>query len=142
MKVSSMLATKQAEVITITPEKTVKTAVQILNQHNIGALVVLDATGKLAGILSERDVIRVAGERDDVFSLTVGDVMTHNVITGTPEDDVMSIANTMTEKRFRHLPIMKDDELVGIISIGDVLKTQRDQYRGERNTLETQIMAD
>lgn len=142
MKVSTILSTKQRDVITIQPEETVKTAVATLTKHNIGALVVVDDAGQLTGILSERDVIRVASETDDVLTLTVADVMTRDVITGTPQDDVMSVASTMTEKRFRHLPIVKDNELIGIISIGDLMKAQRDQYRGERNTLETQIMAD
>jgi CBS domain-containing protein len=67
--------------------------------------------------------------------------MTRNVIIGVPQDDIISVVNTMTEKRFRHLPIMQDDKLIGIISIGDILKAQRDTYRGEIDTLETQIMA-
>lgn len=142
MKVSTILSTKQHDVITIRPEETVKTAVATLTKHNIGALIVVDDAGQLTGILSERDVIRVASETDDVLTLTVADVMTRDVITGTPQDDVMSVASTMTEKRFRHLPIVKDNELIGIVSIGDLMKAQRDQYRGERNTLETQIMAD
>jgi CBS domain-containing protein len=67
--------------------------------------------------------------------------MTKEVITGVPEDDIMSVVHTMTERRFRHLPIVDADQLIGVISIGDILKAQRDMYRGEIDTLETQILA-
>jgi CBS domain-containing protein len=67
--------------------------------------------------------------------------MTRQVVIGMPQDDVISVAHTMLERRFRHLPIMEEEKLVGIISIGDVLKTQRDAYKGEVETLETQIIA-
>jgi predicted transcriptional regulator len=70
------------------------------------------------------------------------DIMTKKVIVAMPQDDVISVAHTMTEKRFRHLPILDGDKLIGIISIGDILKAQRDQYLGEIDTLETQIMAE
>jgi CBS domain-containing protein len=68
--------------------------------------------------------------------------MTKNVITGLPQDDIKSVANTMTERRIRHIPIVEQGKLVGIISIGDVVKAQRDQYKGEIDTLQTQILAD
>jgi CBS domain-containing protein len=84
----------------------------------------------------------MAAQREDVTGLAVADVMTRKVVIGVPEDDIISVAHTMTEKRFRHLPVIDEDRLVGIISIGDILKAQRDQYRGEIDTLETQIMAD
>ena len=117
-------------------------AIGMMADNNIGALVVTNNVGRVVGIISERDIVRTAIQRDDVFDLAVADVMTREVIIGLPEDDVISVAHTMTEKRFRHLPILEQGELVGIISIGDILKAQRDQYRGEIDTLETQIMAD
>jgi CBS domain-containing protein len=142
MKVSRILSTRGPGVHTIRPEQTLREVIQLLAQYNIGALVVVDADGKLVGIISERDVIRQAAQREDVFSLTVEAVMTRKVITGTPQDDLISIAHTMTERRFRHLPILDRGQLVGLISIGDVLKTQRDEYRGEIDTLETQMLAE
>lgn len=142
MKISSILATKSHEIITIGPEQTLQEVVQILVQHNIGALPVLDETGKLVGIISERDVIRHIAGAGGIEQTAVQHVMTRKVIVGVPQDDVMSVAHTMTENRFRHFPIVDGDRLIGIISIGDILKSQRDTYRGEIDTLETQIMAD
>lgn len=142
MKVSHILASKTGELVTITPEQTIKTAVKQLVERNIGALLVVDDNGNLVGILSERDIIRWSSQTDDVLKMSVAEVMTRNVVTGLPQDDLMSVANTMTERRFRHLPIMDGGKLIGIISIGDVLKAQRDKYRGEIDTLETQLMAD
>lgn len=141
MKVNSILSTKGRQVVTIHPEQSIRDAVMLLSSHNIGALVVVDQDGRLAGIISERDVIRRGAADENIFSLPVGEVMTKKVITGVPQDDLFSVAHTMTERRFRHLPIIDNDKLVGIISIGDVLKAQRDQYRGEIDTLETQILA-
>lgn len=142
MKLMRILATKTGDVITIHPERQIREAVQLLAEYNIGALVVVDEKDKPVGILSERDIVRRAVENEDVFSERVQDIMTKRVIIGMPQDDLYSVINTMTEKRFRHLPIMDEGRLIGIISIGDVLKAQRDAYQGEIDTLETQIMAD
>ncbi|MBP7998363.1 MAG: CBS domain-containing protein [Chloroflexi bacterium] len=142
MKVQLILATKVKGVITITPEKTLKDAAALLAQHRIGVLIVLNETGQISGILSERDIIREAAHNDQVLSQTVSHVMTQNVITGTPDDDIYSVAHLMTERRFRHLPILDEGQLVGLISIGDIMKAQRDAYRGEVNTLEMQLLAD
>jgi CBS domain-containing protein len=145
MNVRQILASKGmgvARVITIRPEQQVREAVASLSKHRIGALVVVNNEGRPVGIISERDIVRYAAESENVFSRLVGDIMTRRVITGIPQDEVASVAHTMTEGRFRHLPIMEGDQLVGIISIGDILKAERDAYRGEIDTLETQIMAD
>ena len=141
MKINNILTTKGSEIITIRPEQAISEAVASLAKHNIGALVVVDADGDLKGIISERDIVRTAAARKNIFELPVSEVMTKRVIVGVPEDDVISVAHTMTEKRFRHLPIVDGDKLVGIISSGDILKAQRDQYLGEIDTLETQILA-
>src|SRR4029434_9070398 len=108
----------------------------------IGALVVLDDARQLIGILSERDIIRAAPMNEAIFSQLVSEVMTREIITAVPQDDLMSVANTMTEMRIRHLPVVDQGRLVGIVSIGDVVKAQRDQYRGEVETLQTQLLAD
>lgn len=143
MKVQRLLATKSGSVLTIRPEQPIRDAVTLLARHNIGALVVV-AAGEEApvGIISERDIIRRAAENENLFSQPVQAIMTREVITGMPQDDVYSVMHTMTERRFRHLPVVDEGKLVGIISIGDVLKAQRDEYRGEIDTLETQILAD
>lgn len=142
MKVRLILAKKGMNVITITPNKEIRQAVALLTEKNIGALVVVDEQHQPVGILSERDIIRQAASDEGVFSMKVADLMTTKVITGLPNDDAFSIAHTMTEKRFRHMPIMEEGKLVGIVSIGDIMKAERNRYRGEIDTLETQIMAD
>lgn len=142
MKVSRILAQKPHKIISIGAEEEIRSAVKMLAEHRIGALVVVDDSSKLIGILSERDVVRKASQDEDVFSIRVGDVMTKNVRVGLPQDDIMSVAHTMTEGRFRHLPIVDENyNLLGMISIGDVMKAQRDAYRGEIDTLEMQVMA-
>jgi CBS domain-containing protein len=142
MNIKGILATKSRNVFTIGPGQTLAEAVEMLARHNIGALVVTDFDGRVVGIISERDIIHEAAKSREIFSVKVSDIMTREVIVGLPEDDVMSVAHTMTERRFRHIPILDGEELIGIISIGDLLKAQRDQYQGEIDTLETQIMAD
>jgi CBS domain-containing protein len=142
MKVRQILASKGTNVITIQPEQQVREAVAKLVEHRIGALVVVDDQTMPIGIVSERDIIRQAAMTEEVFSQRVGEIMTRDVITGIPQDDIASVAHTMTERRFRHLPIMDEGKLIGIISIGDVLKAERNEYRGEIDTLETQILAD
>lgn len=140
MNVKRILATKGMNVITITADKTLKDAATLLSKQNIGALVVVNQAYKPIGILSERDIVRRAAQQDDVLQLTVGEVMTKDLITGMPQDDLDSVATTMTQRRFRHLPIVDKDKLVGIITLGDIVKAQRDDYRGEVNTLQTQIL--
>lgn len=142
MNIASLLATKSGSPITIRPEQSVREAVALLSRHNIGALIVVDATGTPVGIVSERDIVREAARNEQLFTRTVGDIMTKDVITALPQDDLISVANTMTERRIRHLPVVDGGKLVGIVSIGDVVKAQRDKYRGEVETLETQILAD
>jgi CBS domain-containing protein len=142
MSIKGILATKSRKVFTINPGQTLAEAVDSLAEHNVGALVVIDAEGKVVGIISERDIIHQAAVNRKFFSLKVSDTMTSEVIVGLPEDDVMSVAHTMTERRFRHIPILDGEKLIGIISIGDLLKAQRDQYLGQIDTLETQITAD
>jgi CBS domain-containing protein len=143
MKVMRILATKSGPVITIHPDQPVRDAVALLTRHNIGALVVMgEESDNPVGIISERDIIRRAAENEDVFSEPVSDLMTRKVVTGVPQDDLISVMHTMTEGRFRHLPVVDNGKLIGMISIGDILKTQRDEYRGEIDTLETQLLAD
>ena len=142
MNIQNILATKGAHVVTIHPEQTVREALLLFIRHNIGALVVLDDAGQLIGLLSERDIIRAAPMNEAIFSRPVREVMTREPITAVPQDDLMSVANTMTEMRIRHLLVVDQGRLVGIVSIGDVVKAQRDEYRGEVETLQTQLLAE
>ncbi len=140
MKVRTILATKGTKVITIHPEQSLEEAARLMAEHNIGALVVVDEAGHPVGIVSERDIVRAVAK--GILSGLVSQLMTKDVVIGLPQDDLISVAHTMTEKRFRHLPIMEHGALVGIVSIRDVVESQRDQYQGEIDTLQTQIIAD
>ncbi len=142
MKVRNILATKKGRLITIGSDELVRRAIVLLVENRIGVLPVVDAGGDLVGILSERDIIRTAASDEALFGRPVAEIMTKEVIVGMPQDDVLAVAHTMLEKRFRHLPIMDEGELIGIISIGDVLKIQRDALSGEVDTLETRIIAE
>ncbi len=139
MNISHVLARKGAGVITIRPKQSIREALGALAQHNIGALVVVEAETRPVGILSERDIVREAVRDEKVFDRAVRDLMTTDVIVAAPEDDLKAVAHTMTEKRIRHLPVVTEGRLVGIVSIGDVVKAQRDAYEGEVATLEMRI---
>lgn len=143
MTIASLLARKGVKVVTVEPEQQIRRALALLAEHNIGALVVVDVGGRPIGILSERDIVRAA-VRDErgVFDKPVSALMTRNVIVGVPQDDLTSVGATMTERRIRHLPVVEQGRLVGIISIGDVVKAQRDQYQGEVDTLQLQLIAE
>ena len=140
MKIQTILTTKGTHVTTVRARQSVKEAITLLVQHNIGALVVVDDAGKPVGIISERDIIRAADREAAVFAQPVSGVMTKEVIVGSPQDDLQSVMQTMTDKRSRHVLIMDQSKLVGIVSIGDMVKAQLDEYQGEIDTLETQIL--
>ena len=141
MNLSRILATKPERILTIADDATIRVALARLAEHRIGALIVVDESGALCGILSERDIVRQAAENEELFSLPVGEVMTHDVVVGVPQDDIMAVVHIMTERSFRHLPIVDElGQVIGMISIGDVMKAQRDAFRGEIDTLELQIM--
>ena len=140
MDIASILAKKGPKVFTISPEQSIRQALALLAKHNIGALVVVDKAGKPGGIISERDIVREAARNEQVFSKAVSEIMTKEVIVGAPQDDLISVGNTMTEKRIRHLPIVDKGTLIGIVTLGDVVKAQRDRYRGEVDTLQIQVM--
>jgi CBS domain-containing protein len=142
MTVATILARKGLKVVTIRPDQTLREALAMLAQHSIGAILVIDARGGLVGILSERDIVREAVRNEKFFDLTVSAIMTSNVISGQPQDDVSAVATTMTNKRFRHLPVLDGGKIVGIISLGDIVKAQRDEYLGAIDTLETQIIGE
>lgn len=121
--VKEVLAEKGKRVITIHQDKTVQEALVCLVEAGIGAVVVVDDSDKLAGIFSERDVIRIVVEKKaSVLPLLVKDVMTSKVICVVPEQTVDECMALMTEKRFRHLPVVVDGSMQGLISIGDLVK--------------------
>ena len=140
MNIQSILAIKGTNVVTIHPQRPIREAISSLVTHNIGSLVVVNDAYQPVGILSERDIVRAAAKNEAIFSLPVSALMTKDVITGTPDDDLEAVAHTMTEKRVRHIPVTEAGRLIGIVSIGDVVKAQRDQYQGELYTLQVQVL--
>ena len=141
MKLESVLAAKGPKVFTIGPTATVRDAVAILIENNIGAVIVVDAERRPLGIISERDILREFTRTADILGRQVDEVMTADVVTGTPADDVQAVLATMTARNFRHLPVVDDGYLAGMISIRDLVKAQLDEYQGEVETLQTQLMS-
>jgi len=137
VNIANILASKGGRVVTIRPEQTVREALARFAERNIGALVVVDDAHRAVGMITERGILRAALTNERVLTATVGAVMTREVVIGHPSDDLMSVAHTMTEKRIRHLPVMDQGKLVGIVSLGDLVKAQRDHYEGQVVTLET-----
>ena len=139
MQISTILAKKGSAVFTVKPDQTVREAVALLVDKRIGAVVVVEVTGRPVGIVSERDVVRELAKNENVLNEPASRVMTVDVIIARPGDDTKAVSKTMTVKRFRHLPVMDHHELVGIVSIGDVVKAQLDEYEGEIETLQTRV---
>ena len=136
MKVQAILKAKSPDVITATPDQSLHEASQTLAQHNIGVLVVVNQSDFPVGIVSERDIVReLAESRESCLVKTIADIMTEEVIIALPDDDLNHVSNVMTNNRIRHLPIVKGNQLVGIISIGDVVKAQLKHFEGEAMTL-------
>jgi CBS domain-containing protein len=131
MNVEHVLSVKGSNVATIHPNTTVRDAVQALRLHGIGALVVSPDGRRIEGILSERDVVRkLASHGPSSLDYPVSGVMTGSVMTCAPGDDLKHLMRLMTEHRIRHVPVVANDEMVGIVSIGDVLKFRLGELDG------------
>jgi CBS domain-containing protein len=136
MKISDLLAEKGDTVEVISPAETIASAVRRLTERGIGALVVSHGDGTVDGIISERDIVRLlATDGDDTLSRLVSDAMTTSVTTCQPGDELNSLMSLMTERRIRHVPVVSDGRLVGIVSIGDVVKSRVDQLERDRKEL-------
>ena len=120
--VRQLLAHKGHEIISVRPDTGLQHVVDLLREKRIGALLVLSESGKLEGILSERDIVRKLSETPgQVLAETVNTLMTRKVQVCSPDDSLMSVLALMTEGRFRHMPVMEGDQLIGIVTIGDVV---------------------
>lgn len=140
MKIREVIAGKAIQdVITISPDATVRELIALLARHNIGAAVVSGDGSSVVGIVSERDVVRRLEENDQALASTVADIMTAEVQTCDVASSLDEVRNTMTQGRFRHLPVCEDDRLVGVISIGDVVKAYIDQVEFERDQLDNYV---
>ena len=137
MHIHDILTAKPSpQVVTIGPDAPVRDLVALLAEHNIGALIVSSDGAAVDGIVSERDVVRRLGTDSAVLDLPVREIMTVEVQTCTGADDVTDLMRTMTELRVRHLPVVADGRLTGIISIGDVVKHRIGELEFERDQLD------
>jgi CBS domain-containing protein len=140
MSISQLLAHKGSDVITIRPEATIADAVALMKEKQIGALVVSSDGSKIAGILSERDIVRALDSNGPgLLKDTVGAIMTRLVVTCRPGSSLDDIMELMTNGRFRHVPIVDDGRLAGIISIGDAVKAKLEELQGQTESLRQYI---
>lgn len=136
MKIRQILDEKGSEVMTISPGATVMDALQLLVAREIGSLVVVDEDEEVLGIITERDILGLASRDPAALRRdSVGSLMTDDLIVALSTDDVQFVMDTMTQARVRHLPVMDDDQLVGIISIGDVVNALRQEMERENSHL-------
>jgi CBS domain-containing protein len=139
MRINEVLATKPIQdVITVSPDATVRELVALLAEHNVGALVVCEGE-RVAGIVSERDVVRKLKDDESVLDRPVSTIMTSEVQTCTPDQRVNDLMQVMTAGRFRHIPVLDDGRLVGIVSIGDVVKHRMNELEFERDQLDSYV---
>jgi CBS domain-containing protein len=142
MRIEGILGVKGTAVVTIRPDATVRDAVGALAQHRLGALVVSADGAHADGIVSERDIVRhLDRDQDGLLDLAVRDIMSTPVLTCRPEDEVETIMQTMTDERVRHLPVVSDGAVIGIVSIGDVVKATIEKLQNDRKLLEEYIGA-
>jgi CBS domain-containing protein len=133
----------QGQIFTIGPGDNVTTLLAALAEHNVGALVVTEGSAddlQVVGIVSERDIVRrLARDGAEILDRPVSEIMTTSVLTCTPADAVDAIAETMTDRRIRHMPVLADGKLAGLVSIGDVVRSRIRQLEHDRGQLEQYI---
>ncbi len=140
MRIADILRKKGSHVVTLQPHQTVWDAIQTLNEHKIGAAVVTDTDGRVVGIISERDILQAAAkQRESIKDLAIADIMTTDLVIGVADDRLDYVMGIMTQNRIRHLPVMDEEELIGIISIGDVVNANLQQTEFENRRLKDYI---
>lgn len=140
MHVRQILGAKSGRLVTTAPDATIAEVAQVLRDHGIGAIPVVDDGGALVGIISERDIVKALPQHGTALvDVTVDALMTRSVQTCTPEETVEAVMERMTAGRFRHLPVVEDAALIGIISIGDAVKSRLEELRAERDALSDYI---
>lgn len=136
MKVKDILSKKGSQVWTVNTQATIHEALGSLVEHSIGALIVTDETGRISGIISERDIIRECYRNGRQIENTIVEkIMSQNLIIGSPEDELDYIMGIMTKNRIRHVPVVVGGKLEGIISIGDIVKAQLQNQEYENHYL-------
>jgi CBS domain-containing protein len=139
MRIADVLRGKGTQVATAGPTTTVVELLGLLAQYNVGALPVVDED-RLIGIVSERDVVRHLHDRGpDILGSQVTEVMVAEVVSCSPDDEAVTLARIMTDRRIRHIPVCRDGVLCGIVSIGDLVKARIDQLEQEREQLASYI---
>lgn len=122
-KIKDLLSEKNSKVVTISPDETLRNVVQQLTEYKIGSLLVVADSGDIKGIITERDMLRVIRDNESDFAtMKVSEVMTKDLYVGLVDDDLDYVINMMTEFRFRHMPVLEGKNLIGLVSIGDVVK--------------------
>ena len=140
MRISEVLQSKPTtEVVTISPDATVRELVALLAEHNVGALIVSSDGTSVDGIVSERDVVRRLNDQDSILDTSVSGIMTSVVETAEPDSLLEDLMKTMTDRRIRHVPVISQGKLTGIISIGDVVKHRIGQLEFERDQLDNYL---
>jgi CBS domain-containing protein len=141
MRISDVLQAKGqgATVVTVSPDTSIRDLIALLAEHNIGAVVVSTDDSPVAGIVSERDVVRGLGSGTGLLDQDVASIMTSEVQTAKPGDTVDDLMKLMTEHRVRHIPVVVDDQLHGIVSIGDVVKSRIGELEFERDQLTSYV---
>jgi len=141
MKIGRLIEGRGTKVVTCTTDTLVRDAIAMLADDRIGAMPVTDG-GTLAGIFSERDVVyRLREMGEQVLALTVGEVMTAPAVTAAPDTSVLAALSLMTRRRIRHLPVLANDEMIGFVSIGDLVKHRIDQIEAEAEAMRTYIQS-
>ncbi|MFY7761577.1 CBS domain-containing protein [Aquidulcibacter sp.] len=140
MTIAHILKRKGTTIMGVSPDHSLQEAAAILTDKRVGALVVLDSDGHLEGILSERDIVRLCA-RSGAAAMTakVADAMTKDVLTAAPKDKVDSALARMTDRRIRHLPVLDGQNLVGVVSIGDLVKAKIDEALQEADAMRAYI---
>ena len=136
MHVADILRAKGTKVITVPPDQSIAHCAQRLRAERIGAMIVSANGASIDGIISERDIVHGLAEHGaEVTAMTVADLMTKNVVTCSPDDTISHVSHVMTQRRIRHLPVLADQKLKGIVSVGDVVKYRMDELELEANVL-------
>jgi len=140
MNVKTILAAKGGDIVSIEPTADLSAAAKLLSAHRIGAVLIRGSDGHLAGILSERDIVRALSEHGvAALKLPVGQVMTREVATCGEDDSIANIMERMTQGKFRHMPVLTKGKLAGLVSIGDVVKQRVEEIERESEALRDYI---
>ena len=140
MRLNEIFTNKGGQPVTVSEDSTVGSAIRTMNQHRVGSVMVQGQNGEPIGILTERDVVRLYAQGETDFeTMVVKDWMTTDMTTGQPDDSVSEVLAIMTVKRFRHLPVVEETRMVGVVSLGDLVKAQLEEIAFEAKVLREYI---